>query len=387
MLFHDALRRGDDALVRRLFFHLDEPRAALRWLDADDQELLFRKGEALDVLTELRNEMDDWGSLPVDILLKVLRDESASRPTRASAASLLALVHEPRIDQELAAFLTDESWGRTPPSGVERTTLNLLKSRSILEGDGSSPVLLAAIRSPSLQDSVLAAFLPDGTSRVLAPDVLMRMKGKRWDPEFWRNELSLLGGPLSGPMVELLVELLKDPDLAEDVARTMGRLMDPVFVEPLSALVLGPDGPDTNVKMAAVQALGAYLDDRTAEILLEGTARTSSEEVRETCFARLETIRRYQDERARWDGRATDKAARDGAVRELLAMLGDPAPAVRAQAARSLATLEAVKALPKIVALLKDTDAKVREAANEALKSLNAPRGSKAEPKSETKKP
>jgi len=52
-------------------------------------------------------------------------------------------------------------------------------------------------------------------------------------------------------------------------------------------------------------------------------------------------------------------------------MLDDSDATIRAQAARSLATLEAVEYLPRIMKLLKDPAPEVRDAANRALEKLN----------------
>jgi HEAT repeat protein len=53
-------------------------------------------------------------------------------------------------------------------------------------------------------------------------------------------------------------------------------------------------------------------------------------------------------------------------------MLDDSDPTVRGQAAKSIATLDAVEYLPRLVKLLKDPAPEVREAAKQALGTLNA---------------
>ena len=129
---------------------------------------------------------------------------------------------------------------------------------------------------------------------------------------------------------------------------------------------------------AAIGILTRRLDDLGADGLLRAIAGATYTDVRTKCFEGLEQIRKYQDEKQNWQTRRNGQAARDAAVAELLPLLGDKDPVIRAAAARSLATLRATEHLPRLVALLRDADASVREAAQKALDVLNAP---------ETKKP
>lgn len=134
-------------------------------------------------------------------------------------------------------------------------------------------------------------------------------------------------------------------------------------------------GPDTaENRIAAANALASYLDDRAAAILLKGLAATTNKEVRDACFAALESIRRYEDERERWATRKTSRAAREAAIAELVPMLADKDATIRAQAARSLGALEAVEHLPALVRMLKDSNGDVRRAAQAAIDALTAPK-------------
>ena len=103
-----------------------------------------------------------------------------------------------------------------------------------------------------------------------------------------------------------------------------------------------------------------------------GVTLAVTQEARKACLDGVEQIRTYLDEKKRWDLRDTELEQRASAVKELLPLLADPDATVRAQAAKSLATLDAAEHLPKLIALLKDKSPEVRAAAQLAIDQLNA---------------
>jgi len=82
-------------------------------------------------------------------------------------------------------------------------------------------------------------------------------------------------------------------------------------------------------------------------------------------------IRTYLDGLDEWSRRKASRATRETAIAELLPMLEDTAWEVRLQAARALGTLGAVEHMPKLIALLRDPNQEVRDAAHAALDRLN----------------
>jgi HEAT repeat protein len=148
----------------------------------------------------------------------------------------------------------------------------------------------------------------------------------------------------------------------------MGQLRWPEFLDPLGQLLMH----NPSESGGAIESITGYMNDDAAKYLLQAAGSTSDNDIRKACFAGLESIRKYQDETARWNLRKSGQRARDEAVQQLLPMLDDSDATVRAQAARSLATLDAVEYLPRLVKMLKDPAPEVREAAKKALETLNA---------------
>jgi hypothetical protein len=179
------------------------------------------------------------------------------------------------------------------------------------------------------------------------------------------------------PQLELVETLVANDRLDVFTLEILGRHPLDAYL-PLLEDVLLARGSDVALgrgvmKKAAAAALASYLDDRAAEILLQGLGVTTDEEVRQTLFDALETIRRYQEEKERWNRRRTSQQAREAAVAELVPMLADADANIRAQAARSMGALGAVEQLPALVRLLKDPDPEVRAAAQEAIDVLTRP--------------
>jgi hypothetical protein len=123
---------------------------------------------------------------------------------------------------------------------------------------------------------------------------------------------------------------------------------------------------------AAAAALACYLDEEAAEILLRGVGMTTDPKVREACFAALDTIRRYQDERARWNSRSDAGRARAEAIAELVGLIDTGEAAQKVEAVRALGTLEALEELPRLVRLAGSKDASLAKAAKEALERIHA---------------
>ena len=93
--------------------------------------------------------------------------------------------------------------------------------------------------------------------------------------------------------------------------------------------------------------------------------------MREICFQGLETIRQYKQQVALWESDFEALPTEESARRALFQMLSNEEPLLRAEAARGLATLQAVEAIPTLIELLLDESEEVREGARAALDALH----------------
>ncbi len=106
------------------------------------------------------------------------------------------------------------------------------------------------------------------------------------------------------------------------------------------------------------------------DLLMKGAASAPSQRTRESCLSAARTLQNHLDELERFRSGA-DAPSTDSAAAELLALLGDDDPLIRAEAARGLATLGAVEHIARLVRMMRDEDANVRQAVREALDKLH----------------
>ena len=182
---------------------------------------------------------------------------------------------------------------------------------------------------------------------------------------------------------------LRDERLADDSVRAMGRACLPETL-PLLESCLKAEWLSGSIRVGfrreAVLALTNYMNDAAVDILLRAIANATDDDFRKRCFDGLESIRKYQDERARWDKRKLGQDARERAVAEVLPMLEDKNAMIRTQAALAIGTLGAIEEMPRLIRLLKDPEASVRNAAQKALDQLNTTPPPAASPTTTPKK-
>ncbi len=195
----------------------------------------------------------------------------------------------------------------------------------------------------------------------------------------WEAQNAALREVASRPFAQQgdrLVKAVHSRAFSRTAVQLLGDLREPryraLLVECLDASWMTEMQEREALQLAAIVAIGRYLDDEAVEILLDAAGRMSRDDLRKACYEALERIRVHREQRAAWEQRKRAGATKDAAIDELVKVLESADANLRAQAVRSLATLGAVEELPRILQMLKDKDAGVREAAQRALEVLNA---------------
>lgn len=106
------------------------------------------------------------------------------------------------------------------------------------------------------------------------------------------------------------------------------------------------------------------------EQLVQCLGAASDLHVRQTIQNQLSQIRSYLQEPEYWAGEEKREATRTQAVLELVEMLDDKDPEIRAAAIDGLASFDAKEYLPRIIRMLKDESAIVQRAARNAVRLL-----------------
>lgn len=310
--------------------------------------------------------------------LPLALDRTATPYTRLVALGISSTAADPKwseaahdvLEAEATGKLDTKDWidldaaiSHRPESErirmVERALANTKMTDALARRIAAATFMTTTV-PPALVDAVLARWLTSTTNDdgQLLSNALRKLLRRPENEHGDAIERALASPVLAVETLEMLVPLRVERYRAP-IARVFEPGGIPMGVNPIA------------VHETAVRALVNYLDDASAEILLRAAGAATDESRRELCFAGLETIRKFQDEKARWMRRKDAQTARIDAVGELVKLLDDTDASVRAQAARGLGTLGAVEELPRLVKLLKDRETVVQTAAREALDALN----------------
>lgn len=179
----------------------------------------------------------------------------------------------------------------------------------------------------------------------------------------------LASRPLGPAQEELLAAAVTLPG-SGDAAVTALAAHDPARYFPLFARLAAEAG-SVETRRAAIDALIRLATPEAALALGAALLASDDDATRARIGAGLDMLRRYHDERRYWlRQQVPELPDREHALRELVGMLADPAPAVRAEAARSIAAFAALEAVPALIRALQDPDGAVRDAARAALDRL-----------------
>lgn len=308
---------------------------------------------------------------------RVLDDASLPRALRLRAASILGVEADARCEESLRKLLQEDSWRTTSLQDDEKDSLSDLGHT--FRAERRADFLRGLIQDARTDDLALRWFVGNAPKDGLALAGL-----ERW-----------LDAPLGEGFVGLIPELLAKLPASDDpktlailrralhhprgdvaTAYALGRMKTAtgleLVAEALDAGWIADREQRAKVQIGAAISATAYMSETAAQKLLAGVTLAVTQEARKACLDGVEQIRTYLDEKKRWDLRDTELEQRASAVKELLPLLADPDATVRAQAAKSLATLDAAEHLPKLIALLKDKSPEVRAAAQLAIDQLNA---------------
>ncbi len=299
---------------------------------------------------------------------------------RLEALNIAANGSDPSLGEVLRVVLADPAWKSTDVTTYQATTAEIVTA---LPAESATRVLAAVLADPAIPDA-LVAYVANGVvmSRDLdvaeAEGLLRRTFGKL--PSDTPSVISALRVVARTPTQgsdDWLVRAARDGRYYVLAFDLIGEGRDPRYL-PLLQEALSPSFNFSNIsrdgyQAAALNALTRYFDERAANLILDVAGKTSNAELRDKCFKALETIRKYKEEKGRLEDNGDAKKATTKAVQDLVELLDDKMPAVRAQAVRGLATLGARAEMPRVVRMLKDPDEAVRKAADEALGTLNAP--------------
>jgi hypothetical protein len=319
------------------------------------------------------------GRARVAAKLPVIGDTKRARQLRLAAARVAAPAGGEPVLAALRALFTDICWSQSDPTPEEFRTLQMIGG--VLPAQDQEQLALQLATTSAVPDAVAVNLLVGMDKNRKYPSQAVRPILDRWfarvvkprpaaevAKQVVRRALLAIPNEHDDALSKYLIAAIGDPQLGWDATHQMGQLRWPEFLDPLGQLLMH----NPSESGGAIESITGYMNDDAAKYLLQAAGSTSDNDIRKACFAGLESIRKYQDETARWNLRKSGQRARDEAVQQLLPMLDDSDATVRAQAARSLATLDAVEYLPRLVKMLKDPAPEVREAAKKALETLNA---------------
>jgi hypothetical protein len=311
-------------------------------------------------------------------------DASLEPAARLDAASVAVIDSDTELEQALLALLTEvmtlEPRTTHQAGAVGSTRWRLIGEHFIPER--IEPFLLTALSTGTTAQPLALRDLVGGadeqralTERVAIRALELACAMPVGNELTWGSLFVHLTPSADAEHVALLAKAVRIPELSPAaigyVRRVKSEVYLPLLAECLDASWIRHSGARSSVQIAASKAITSLMSEAAAEHLLRGVTLAVSEEARQACLAGLEQIRQYLTEKQRWTVRSTDAEKRELAIQELLKLLGDSDEHTRAQAARSLATLNATEQLPQLIQLLKDRSREVRQAAQQAIDDLS----------------
>ncbi len=252
-------------------------------------------------------------------------------------------------------------------------------------------LILDLVESEGLSSAVASLVLAAYSPAEPGGEELTRLVLERWldeaRPGSWNALDTAVGalGELRDPAsAEFLRRAVRRTETCRQAVEAIARRPEPEFTVLLGECIASDWMSNEQVReqmsQAAIRLLTSRLTTEAGEMLLAGAARAPTSACRDAALRGVGTIRGYLDSVDEWQRRKASSATRDAAVVRLVDLLNSPMSDVRIEALRGLGSLRAVEHLPEIIEALKDNEAKVREAARQALDRLNEPPAAAAAP-------
>ncbi len=379
-----AFDQGDSELLRA-FSHSDFPDHAAIFAELQAEELeLFLRGftsaEGRDngyAVLEVMRAIRDKADFSVDRLQDIASDQDTPQDARLAAMAALANRGPKGAERFLLATLADCP---EPPQNPSSPALFRLVSSIRFQDDSRQ---LAFIETALGNQAVHSAWrrlllgscpMEDDGPRTLA---VLEQAFMPWalgpvESHWHKSWLSaaaqrVVQQDMTGSLVESLSAAMQYHFIAyvEALAPPIGIARHKEFIPVLGEILRANRSSGT--KFVVIPALAAFLNEDAARELAEGLGSVSIGEERKRIQEALATIRNYQEEVTYWASGRSATPERGEAIKELLGMLEDEDPAVRAAAVRALGSFDIPEFLPRIIKMLKDEDETVRRSAQETL--------------------
>lgn len=377
-----ALEASDGGLLDRLFdyanvttnlLRVDDPTLARLFVRAQE----FRQDNRVVHYRVLENAIEQSRPPRDGALLLVVADADVEPSTRLQAARLAAPGGGEALRRALGTLLSADAWLRHPPG--ERDLKDLEDTVAHLPADERNGFVLDAVRDAAIPDALAVAVAGAyQEAEPLGREVTLAVLARWFDPErlVWAVEkalghLAALGDEADR---EVLKAAVRRPEYAPTAIQTMVALRDPVFLPTLGRCLEAEwitDEPwRKEVRYAAARGIASFLSDEAGELLLQGLSSPDLT-LRGICRDGLDNIQATRERIRSWEGSRAGRPTEESALAELVGMLADGHPEVRAQAVRGIASFGRIEYLPTLIRLLEDPDDDVKRAAVQAIDTLN----------------
>ena len=323
------------------------------------------------------NNLIKWAIPPVrradgvheEELVKITQD--VERPLKARLAALSILILEGAKEAEQAAYQIAQNMNAKPTSW----DLEFLQQVRFPNPDRQEAFLLELApyfaQAPAFVTQLYREFDRTHNPAQFLPILLH----PDWNAE--ENALGLysVAGhvlndlPSIAPHVDHIDYLLRNNVPTAQFIEGLQRHREPKLLMAFSHVVCDTEAHES-ARFAAVAALMAYQSTAAGKELTNCLAQVSHDGVVYAIREALNTMKEQREAMQYWETADGGLPNEGAAIKELLEMLKDEDPEIRAAAIQSLVPFRKPELLPRIIPLLKDESVEVRDAAKSAIRKL-----------------